>query len=248
MDNQMAYVYKITFLPTDQYYIGYRGSKNAIPDDLLATYFTSSKVVARLIKEHGVDKFAKEILAEFDTGVEAYEYEQQLLREHDVESNTQMLNKRLTSCALDTFKYHTEKTRAQMSESRRRLWDNTEYRDSVADAVRESWQDPARADSLKTPEFRELKSQQSKQLWKDPAYLEKYTQAHSEAMADPEYQAWHSKHKTELWKDPVYRQQQTDSRKKHWADPAYKQMMSERRKALWADPEYRARMLAARKK
>jgi hypothetical protein len=198
----MAYVYKITFLPTDQYYIGYRGSKNATPSDLLATYFTSSKVVARLIKEHGVDKFAKEILAEFDTGVEAYEYEQQLLREHDVEANTQMLNKRLTSCALDTFKYHTEKTRAQMSESRRLLWEDPEYRDSVADAVRQSWQDPARADSLKTPEFRQLKSQQSKELWKDPAYLEKYAQAHSESMAHPEYQAWHSDHKTELWKDP----------------------------------------------
>lgn len=244
----MAYVYKITFLPTDQYYIGYRGSKNATPSDLLATYFTSSKVVARLIKEHGVDKFAKEILAEFDTGVEAYEYEQQLLREHDVEANTQMLNKRLTSCALDTFKYHTEKTRAQMSKSRRLLWEDPEYRDSVADAVRQSWQDPARADSLKTPEFRQLKSQQSKELWKDPAYLEKYAQAHSEAVAKPEYQAWHSDHKTELWKDPVYRQQQTESRKKRWADPAYKQMMSERRKARWADPEYRARMLAARKK
>lgn len=244
----MAYVYKITFLPTDQYYIGYRGSKNATPSDLLATYFTSSKVVARLIKEHGVDKFAKEILAEFDTGVEAYEYEQQLLREHDVEANTQMLNKRLTSCALDTFKYHTEKTRAQMSKSRRLLWEDPEYRDSVAGAVRQSWQDPARADSLKTPEFRQLKSQQSKELWKDPAYLEKYAQAHSEAVAKPEYQAWHSDHKTELWKDPVYRQQQTESRKKRWADPAYKQMMSERRKARWADPEYRARMLAARKK
>ena len=244
----MAYVYKITFLPTDQYYIGYRGSKNATPSDLLATYFTSSKVVARLIKEHGVDKFAKEILAEFDTGIEAYEYEQQLLREHDVESNTQMLNKRLTSCALDVFKKHTEKSRAQMSESRRHLWNNTEYRDSVSSAVRKSWQDPARADSLRTPEFRHLKSQQSKQLWTNPAYLEKYTQAHAEAMADPEYREWHSENKKELWKDPAYRQQQIESKKKLWQDPEYKAMMSAKRKAKWADPEYKAMMLAARKK
>ncbi len=244
----MAYVYKITFLPTDQYYIGYRGSKNATPSDLLETYFTSSKVVARLIKEHGVDKFAKEILAEFATGTEAYEYEQHLLREHDVESNTQMLNKRLTSCALDTFKYHTDKTRAQMSESRRQLWADPEYKQKVSAAVKNSWQDPARAASLKTPEFRQLKSQQSKELWQDPAYLEKYTQAHAEAMAEPEYREWHSEHKTELWKDPLYRQQQTESRKKRWADPAYKQMMSERRRANWADPEYKARMLAVRKK
>jgi hypothetical protein len=244
----MAYVYKITFSPTDQYYIGYRGSKNATPDDLLATYFTSSKVVARLIKEHGVDKFAKEILAEFDTGVEAYEYEQQLLREHDVESNTQMLNKRLTSCALDTFKYHTEKTRTQMSKSRQHLWNNNEYRNSVSAAVRESWKDPVRAESLRTPEFRQLKSQQSKQLWKDPAYLEKYAQAHSEAMIDPEYREWHSNHKKELWKDPVYREKRSKSSKAKWADPEYKAMMKAKRKAKWADPEYKAMMLAARKK
>lgn len=244
----MAYVYKITFLPTNQYYIGYRGSKNATPDDLLTTYFTSSKVVSRLIKEHGVDKFVKEILAEFDTGVEAYKYEQQLLREHNVESNKQMLNKRLTSCALDKFKSHTEKTRAQMSESRQRLWDNDKYRDSVSSAVRKSWQDPSRADSLRTPEFRQLKSQQSKELWQDPTYVEKYTQAHSRAMADPEYRNWHSNHKKELWKDPAYREKRSKSSKAKWADPEYKAMMCAKRKAKWADPEYRAMMLAARKK
>lgn len=244
----MAYVYKITFLPTDQYYIGYRGSRNATPSDLLETYFTSSKVVARLIKEHGVDKFAKEILAEFATGAEAYEYEQQLLREHDVESNTQMLNKRLTSCALDTFKYHTDKTRAQMSESRRQLWTDAEYKEKVSAAVKNSWQDPARGDSLRTPEFRQLKSQQAKALWKDPIYLEKYKEAHAEAMANPEYKKWHRNHKKELWKDPAYRQQQIESKKKLWQDPVYKAMMSAKRKAKWADPEYKAMMLAARKK
>jgi len=57
----MAYVYKITFIPTNQYYIGYRGAKNSHPNDLLTTYFTSSKVIAYLIKEHGIDKFSKEI-------------------------------------------------------------------------------------------------------------------------------------------------------------------------------------------
>lgn len=244
----MAYVYKVTFLPTGQYYIGYRGSKNATPSDLFETYFTSSKVIARLINDHGVDNFAKEILAEFDTGVDAYNYEQQLLRDHNVESNPQMLNKRLTSCSLNSFKYHTEKTRAQMSESRRLLWEETEYRESVTDAIRQSWQDPRRGDSLKSSDFRALKSRQSSELWKDSAYIEAYTRAHAEAMMDPKYREWHSEHKTQLWKDPEYRQQQSESRKKLWADPEYKKMMSERRKAKWADPDYRAKMLAARKK
>ena len=244
----MAYVYKVIFLPTNQYYIGYRGSKNATPNDLFTTYFTSSKVISNLIKEHGVDKFAKEILAEFINGSDAYNFEQQLLREHDVEANSQMLNKRLTSCALDTFKTHTKKTKEQMSESRKSLWENNEYRSKTSNSIKRSWENPDRIKSLQTPEFRQLKSQQSKELWKDSAYLEKYTQAHSEAMADPEYQAWHSEHKTKLWKDPAYKAQQSKSRKKQWADPEYKAMMSAKRKAKWADPEYKAMMLAARKK
>jgi len=244
----MAYVYKITFKPTNQYYIGYRGSKKATPNDLLETYFTSSKVIARLIKEYGLDNFTKEILAEFDTGTEAYEYEQQLLRDHEVESNTQMLNKRLTSCALDTFKYHTDKTRAQMSESRKQLWADAEYRKKVSASVKNSWQDPARALIFKTPEFRQLKSQKSKELWQDPLYLEKYTQSHTEAMAKPEYREWHSNHKKELWKDPAYREKQSKSNKAKWADPEYKAIMKAKRKAKWADPEYKAMMLAARKK
>jgi hypothetical protein len=244
----LAYVYKVTFLPTNQYYIGYRGSKNSKPSDLFNTYFTSSKVVARLIKEHGVDNFTKEILAEFDTGTEAYEYEQQLLREHNVESNTQLLNKRLTSCALDAFKKHTSKTRTQMSQRRKQLWEDPAYREKVSNSVKQSWADPNRVTSLQTPEFRQLKSQQSKEMWQDPTYLEKYTRAHTEAMAEPEYREWHSEHKTELWKDPLYRQQQTESRKKRWADPEYKEMMRAKRKAQWADPVYREKMLAARKK
>jgi hypothetical protein len=244
----MAYVYKVIFLPTNQYYIGYRGSKNATPDDLFTTYFTSSKVIARLIKEYGVEKFDKEILAEFNTGVEAYEYEQQLLREHDVESNNQMLNKRLTSCSLDAFKKHTDKTRAQMSESRRQLWADSEYKEKVSSAVKNSWKDPARALSLKTTEFRQLKSQQSKELWQDPDYLEKYTKAHSDAMSDPSYREWHSNHKKDLWKNSDYKEQQSSSRKAKWADPEYKAMMSAKRKAKWADPEYKAMMLNARKK
>lgn len=244
----MAYVYKITFLPTNQFYIGYRGSKNATPNDLFNTYFTSSKIIAKLINEHGVDKFSKEILAEFNTGIEAYHYEQQLLREYDVESNTQLLNKRLTSCALNAFKSHTKKSKEQMSESRRRLWEDENYRNAVSSSVRQSWIDPDRGKSLQTSKFRYLKSQQSKELWKDPAYIEKNSQAHSKAMSDPEYREWHSEHKTNLWKDPDYKQKQIESRKKVWADPEYKKMMSEKRKANWANPEYRARMLAARKK
>jgi hypothetical protein len=245
---KMAYVYKVIFLPTTQYYIGYRGSKKATPDDLFTTYFTSSKVIANLIKEHGVDKFSKEILAEFETGIEAYEYEQQLLREHNVEANTQMLNKRLTSCALDSFKKHTEKSKTQMSNSRKSLWEDPDYRSKVSNSIRQSWEDPDRIKSLQTDEFRLLKSQQSKKLWKDPAYLENYNQAHAKAVDDPDYRVWHSNHKTELWKDPIYKQQQNESRKKRWADPEYKKMMSDRRKAKWADPEYKAMMLASRKK
>lgn len=244
----MAYVYKLTFIPTNQYYIGYRGSKTSNPMDLLTTYFTSSKVVKKLISEYGVENFKKEILAEFESGLDAYEYEQKLLVEHNVECNIQMLNKRLTSFSLGAFKNHTAKTKEKMRKSRKSLWGDENYRSKVTDAVRKSWRKDDRGECFKTEEFRDLKSRQSTELWKDPEYLEKYHRAHAEAVNSQEYKDWHSQHKKNLWKDDTYRSNMSEKRKAKWADPEYRKMMSEKRKARWSDPEYRKMMLESRKK
>jgi hypothetical protein len=248
----MAYVYKITFLPTNQIYIGYRSAAGSMPSDLFETYFTSSKVVKSLISEHGIEFFKKEILAEFDTGTEAYEFEQKLLKEMDVESNPKLLNKRLTSCAVNTFKNHTEKTKKKMSQSRKELWQDTHYQQRQADARQRVWQSEQmrekHAQRAQNDEFREMKREQTKNLWKDESYVKKVMDAHTTAVNDPDYKEWHSQHKKTLWLNTEYRAQQIEKKKIICSDPNYRTTMSQVLKEKWKDPEYREMMLAARKK
>jgi hypothetical protein len=214
----MAYVYKIIFKPTNQYYIGFRGSKNASPEDLLISYFTSSKVIKQLIKQHGIESFSKEILVEFENSYDAYEYEQKLLKKHNVESNDNMLNKRLTSCALDTFKKHTKKTRKRMSESRKKIWENEEFRKQASEIQKKRFEDleyvEKRNLSYRTNDFRLKKKEDTEKLWKDPKYVKSVMDAHKKATSDESYKKWHSDHKRKLWQDPEYRKKQLESRKK----------------------------------
>lgn len=62
----LAYVYKIKFLKTGQYYIGYRYANIRLrrhpEDDLLIYYFSSSNIVKKMIKDHGVDTIQSEIM------------------------------------------------------------------------------------------------------------------------------------------------------------------------------------------
>lgn len=75
-----SYVYKITCIPTGQYYFGSRSGhrvKNILPeDDLWKEYFTSSNTIKKLINKHGVENFQYEILFKHDNVKVCYWYEQ----------------------------------------------------------------------------------------------------------------------------------------------------------------------------
>ena len=72
------YYYLIRHKPTGKYYAGSQYGKNSDPDNLLKTYFTSSKIVKKLIEKDGLDSFEIEFI---DCRVDAREYEQQYLME-----------------------------------------------------------------------------------------------------------------------------------------------------------------------
>ena len=79
----VVYVYKITFKLTGQFYYGSRTIKTANKrpeDDLFITYFTSSKVIKSLIKEHGAHEFITDILFTSSSYNETYEFEQTLIK------------------------------------------------------------------------------------------------------------------------------------------------------------------------
>lgn len=93
---------------------------------------------------------------------------------------------------------------------------------------------------FKDPTAREKVSKRFKQLWQDPLYQIK----HSEALNDPEVRAKLSKKRKELWKNPEYRENQVKKATEHWT-PEKKQTQSETLKKYFRDPEAKAKHIKA---
>lgn len=77
MKKPLAYVYKCTERETGRFYIGYR-YKNIVPalEDFGVFYFTSNAYVKK-----NFSNFTFEILAEFETKQEAFNYEKMTIKE-----------------------------------------------------------------------------------------------------------------------------------------------------------------------
>ena len=75
----MAYTYIITYLPNNTKYYGVQYHKNANPEDLGISYFSSSKTVKALIKECGIEYFQFEIRKIFESKDEAIRWERRFL-------------------------------------------------------------------------------------------------------------------------------------------------------------------------
>lgn len=91
-----AYVYYIEHTPTGKFYYGSRykhTDKNLLPaDDLWVNYFSSSKEVAKLIKETGKESFSYKILLEDSDKELCFKFEQDLIKDNI--GNPLCLNKR----------------------------------------------------------------------------------------------------------------------------------------------------------
>lgn len=78
-DKILPYVYKLTHKETNQFYIGYRAINKVRSEfDLGFKYFSSSKKV----KELGFENFDIEIMVEFFDAKDAYDFEQELIKEN----------------------------------------------------------------------------------------------------------------------------------------------------------------------
>ena len=94
------YVYICTHKDTNEFYIGYREYNIALDrtsTEDLPLYKTSSKKVNPIF-----DQFTWQIVAEFNTGDNAYEFEQQLIKEHW--DNPLLLNKQYRLSTDNKFK------------------------------------------------------------------------------------------------------------------------------------------------
>ena len=81
-----AYVYKVTCKWSGEYYFGFRAAntqQGRLPqDDLWIHYFTSSKVIAALLKSFPSTDFSAEVIAEYLDPDAAYWAEQLIIEQH----------------------------------------------------------------------------------------------------------------------------------------------------------------------
>ena len=85
------YTYLIGWSQHNKWYYGVRYAKNCHPSDLWVTYFTSSKIVKKQVKEYGAPDIIQ-IRKTFSEAKQAVYYEQKVLRLLNVEKNKKFLN------------------------------------------------------------------------------------------------------------------------------------------------------------
>lgn len=107
------YVYKGKHNITNEFYIGYREKNTECGLDDLAKYRTSSKNVNPVFNE-----FNWEIIAEFENGDEAYDYEQQLIYENW--GDPLLLNK---NCHHGQKRFKSKKGRIHSEETKKKIGD-----------------------------------------------------------------------------------------------------------------------------
>ena len=99
------YVYKITDLKKEKYYIGHRGSELPPEEDLGHVYFSSS--CNKMFKEEQIknpERFEYEIIKTHPGRGQAYKHEQELLRQNNAYSGDDYYNGRIRAKALSVRK------------------------------------------------------------------------------------------------------------------------------------------------
>ena len=121
-----AYTYSIKHIPTNTIYYGVRKSPTF---DLGRTYFSSSKLVKRMINEDGLENFEFKQRRKFESYEEARLHETKILKRINAVINKRMLNPAVSSPKVCSKDGVSEKQRRKsISESMKTLWKNKEYR------------------------------------------------------------------------------------------------------------------------
>jgi hypothetical protein len=122
-----AYTYTIVHITTGIIYYGVR--KSSI-NDIGVQYFSSSKIIQRLIESEGVENFLFKIRRKFNTYEEARNHETKFLQRVKAVSNPKFYNQAISSprvCLKDSVS--EDRRRKSISDSMKLLWQCKKYRD-----------------------------------------------------------------------------------------------------------------------
>lgn len=157
----MAYGYRVTLKSTGDYYIGIRTAKNCEPSDLWNTYFTSSKIIKKLIEQNGTDAFDIEILTVFEDPTDAPIWENIVLCTHI--GLQHCLNQ-----AVGGVMFLTEESFKRAAESRTGMKFSAERNAKLSATKKQQWEDPEFR--IKMLSKRDIQNEKLKEHWKNPEW------------------------------------------------------------------------------
>lgn len=179
--NTFHFVYKTTNLINSKFYIGKHSTT-----DLNDGYLGSGTYLLRSTAKYGKENFSREILKQFHTSDEAYEYEKELITEELLKSEG-CYNLALGGKGGVSFPgSYSEERISKISENAKRMWEDPTVRTKIIEALHVVNKDPR---------LSKLRSKNSKLMWVDPKFV-KY-------MSDC---------RKALWKDEDYRRNQVEKR------------------------------------
>lgn len=121
-----AYTYSIKHLPSNTYYYGVRKSNT---EDIGISYFSSSKLVKRMLKDEPIENFEFKVRKRFACYEEARLHETKLLKRVVAVTNPNMLNQAVSSprvSSKDSVIEHNR--RIAISKRMNELWNTPEYK------------------------------------------------------------------------------------------------------------------------
>lgn len=134
-NQNQPYTYLVGWSKLDRWYYGVRSANKCAPvDDLWKVYYTSSKYVKELRREHG-DPDVIVVRRMFGNPTQAYEWEKKVLRRLGVLCTKRWLNKNVAGCIAHTNEIHaairqslmgrkvSRKTRTKIANSLSKQWD-----------------------------------------------------------------------------------------------------------------------------
>lgn len=268
--DRTPFTYVITNTITNKKYYGCRYAKGCHPNDLWNTYFTSSKIIKKLIADLGSGCWLVEIRQIFNDITDCKYWEERVLRKLKIPTNPKWYNQSIGGRTFllqgESLEQQKKAVSAKMiwlheqpeykeyrKEIQKNRWSKTGSKEQHSKTIKEYWNDPVWVEKVikdrklrqADPGIRQKKSECMIAVWTRPDYIEKHKAAMEEVRADPAWLENNRVKQKEAWKDPVKRENRLKNRKPHTEERKANQsvMTSDQNKQSWANPETRQRRI-----
>lgn len=167
----VPYSYHLHHLPTDKHYYGIRFAKKCNPRDLWVKYFSSSKVVKKLIQTFGKESFEVTVRRIFTDGASALLWEHRVLTKLHAASRSNWINRHDGGKKFRSPEHHSTETKERLRLKITGMKRSAATKEKLAASARiredkrreEGWKMPVadvlrRADAKRgIPRFKEIK-------------------------------------------------------------------------------------------